>query len=129
SDKIPRKDDAGIWKDIIEADTDAWLGIDFDVSLEKLLLLIQDEGTFVAFSKKYFPTNDEAFDALNKIIQFVEDENKELLDRKENPLRVFPDQTPESIFREKKDLSRDIHIPFQIKNVLRTTGDNWYEKL
>lgn len=128
-DNIPRKDDVEIWKNIIEANTESWLGADFDFTLEKLLLLIQDEGTFTEFSKKYFSNNEEAFSALNKIIQFAEDENKELLDRKENPLKVFPDQTPESIFREKRDLSRDINVPFQIKNLLRTTGDNWYEKL
>lgn len=129
SDKIPRKDDAKIWKDIIEANTDGWLGADFDIDLEKLLLLIQNEGNFIAFSKKFFPTIEMAFDALNKIIQFVENENKELLDRKQNPLRIFPDQTPESSFVEKKELSRDAQIPFQLKDVLKTTGDNWYEKL
>ncbi len=129
SDKIPQKDHVEIWRDIIEADTDDWLNADFDITLEKLLSMIQGEGNFITFSKKYFPTNDKAFDALNKIIQFAEDENKDLLDRKENPLRVFPDQTPESTFTAKKELSRDVNIPIQIKNVLKTTGDNWYEKL
>src|SRR5690606_1531057 len=80
-------------------------------------------------SKKYFISDEEAFDALNKIIRFVEEENKDLLDRKESPFRVFPNQIPVSSFVEKRALSRDVKIPLQIKDVLKTIGEDWYEKL
>jgi hypothetical protein len=129
NNEIPKKEDASIWKEIINADTSDWLGADFDFSLEKLLKLIQDQHDLSSFSKKYFESEENAFDALNKIIRFVENENKELVDRKESPLKIFPDQTTDSIFAEKKELSRDMKIPFQIKDVLKTTGDNWYKKL
>ena len=111
------------------ANTDGWLGADFDFGLEKLLRLIENEGNFDAFSKKYFASDAAAFDVLNNIIRFGEDENKDLFDRKEKPLRVFPDQMPGSVFREKRELSRDVQIPFQLKDVLKTAGDNLYEKL
>jgi hypothetical protein len=128
-DKIPCKADSEVWKSIIEANTVDWPEMDFDIDLEKLLHLIQNESTFSAFSKKYFENDDVAFDALNNIIRFTETENKELLNRKENALRIFPDQTQESTFVEKKELSRDVKIPEQLKDVLKKTGENWYEKL
>jgi len=128
-DKIPQKDDAEIWKNIVEANTTDWLGADLDFGLEKLLRLIQDEASFVAFSKKYFPSDEDAFRALNEIIRFAENEDKDLLDRKENPLQIFPDQTNESSFRDKRSLNRDEQIPPQIKEVLNIIGDSWYERL
>ena len=128
-DKIPRREDVEVWKIIIEANTNDWLGADFDLTLEKLLLLIQSSGSFSSFNDTYFKNESLAFDILNKIIQFTEDENKELLNRKEKPLAVFPNQTPDSTFTEKLKLSRDVKVPKELKNVLKTVGDNWYDKL
>ncbi len=128
-DKIPRKQDVEIWKDIIEANTKDWLGADFDFDLEKLLLLIQNEISFSAFAKTYFLDETKAFEALNKIILFTEDEDKELLNRKEKPMSVFPNQTNDSTFTFKNNLSRDSNIPKQIKDIMKSIGENWYEKL
>jgi len=128
-DKIPCKADSEVWKTIIEANTTDWPEMDFDIDLEKLLYLIQNESSFLAFSKKYFESDVAAFEALNNIIRFTETENKELLNRKENALKIFPNQSQESTFTEKKELSRDAKIPAQLKDVLKKTGENWYEKL
>lgn len=128
-DKIPRKQDVEIWKDIIEANTKNWLGADFDFDLENLLLLIQNEITFSAFNKTYFSDQSKAFEALNMILRFTEDEDKELLNRKENPMLVFPNQSTDSTFTAKKGLSRDSNIPYQIKDIMKSIGENWYEQL
>jgi len=129
SEKIPRKQDVQIWKDIIEANTKNWLGADFDFDLEKLLLLIQNEISFSAFVKTYFSEETKAFEALNKILRFTEDEDKELLNRKEKPMVVFPNQTNDSTFTVKKELSIDSNIPKQIKDIMKSVGENWYKKL
>lgn len=128
-EKIPRRQDAEIWKTIIEANTDQWLGIQLNFGLEDLLSLVEKEITFNDFSKKYFTTPSDAFKSLNNIIQFTEEENKDLLDRKEKAFRIFPNQTEELTFVEKKELSRDINIPNEIKEVLKLVGENWFEKL
>lgn len=128
-DKIPRKEDVEIWKKIIDANTNDWLGIDFDLNLEKLLLLIQNSTSFSVFNQTFFQNETSAFVALNKIIQFTEDEDKELLNRKEKPLMVFPNQLTDSPFSEKQRLSRDVSVPKQLKDVLKASGDNWYDKL
>ena len=127
--KIPRKDDVEIWKNIIQANTESWLGTDFNLSLERLLLLIQNSNSFKNFNETYFKDEALAFEALNKIIQFTEDEEKELLNRKEKPLMVFPNQANDSPFTEKQKLSRDVNVPKYLKDVLKTTGDDWYNKL
>lgn len=128
-DKIPRKQDVEIWKDIIEANTKDWLGADFDFDLEKLLTLIQNEENFSAFVKTYFKDESSAFEALNKILRFTEDEDKELLDRKEKPLLILPNQDEYSTFTDKKELSRDINIPKEIKDVLKKVGEKSYSNL
>jgi len=128
-DKIPRKEDVEIWKNIIDANTSDWLGVDFNLNLEKLLTQIQDAVSFSSFNATYFKNEIAAFEALNKIIGFTELEDKELLNRKDKPLMVFPNQTTDSPFAEKIKLSRDVKVPKQLKDVLKTTNDNWYDKL
>lgn len=127
--KIPRKKDAEIWKNIIEANTDQWLGIQLNFGLEDLLSLVEKEITFNDFNKNYFNTQADAFKSLNNIIQFTEEENRDLLDGKEKVYKIFPNQTNELTFAEKKELSRDINIPIEIKEVLKLVGENWFEKL
>ncbi|MGB5033369.1 MAG: hypothetical protein WBO76_14715, partial [Saprospiraceae bacterium] len=95
-DKIPRKEDVEIWKNIIEANTNEWLGVDFDLNLEKFLMIIQNSISFSAFNTTYFKNETKAFEALNKIIQFTEEEDKELVNRKEKPLIIFPNQSTDS---------------------------------
>lgn len=128
-DKIPRKKDVEIWKNIIDSNIDDWFGIDFDLTLEKLLLLIQNSVSFSNFTSQYFENDSLSFASLNQIIQFVETEDKELLNRKENPLKVFPNQTTNSVFVEKQKLSRDGGIPKELKDILKTCGEDWYDKL
>ncbi|MBM3455055.1 MAG: DUF3883 domain-containing protein [Bacteroidetes bacterium] len=129
NNKIPQKQDVEIWKKIIEANPKDWLSADFDFNLEKLLNLIQKEETFSAFVKTYFKNEASAFEALNKILRFTEDEDKDLLDRKEKPLLILPNQTEESTFADKKDLSKDINIPKEIKDVLKKIGEKSYSSL
>lgn len=128
-DEIPRQEDVEIWKEIVEASLNEWLGIDFDLNLEKLLLLIENSTSFLDFNDKYFKNEIDAFAALNQIIKFTEEEDKELLNRKESPLMIFPNQSANSLFVEKQKLSRDVNVPRELKDVLKTTGDNWYNKL
>ncbi|HVS91211.1 MAG TPA: DUF3883 domain-containing protein [Mucilaginibacter sp.] len=128
-DKIPQKKDVEIWKEIIEANPKSWLDTSLDFDLDSLLAVVQDSGTFANFSQTYFSTEMAAFDALNKIIRFVEDEDRDLVDRKEDAYRIFPDQTQDGKFVSKSSLSRDENIPKEIKDVLALTGDNWYDKL
>jgi len=128
-DKIPRKEDVEVWKTIIEANSNNWLDIDFEFSLEKLLGTIEGNESFIGFNSKYFNNEEIAFGVLNQIIQFTEDEDADLLNRKENPYMVFPDQTSQSAFKSKRELSRDMGIPKFLKDVLKETGDDWYSKL
>lgn len=128
--KLPRKEDAEIWKTIIGASIDNWLGNSFDLTLKKLLKQIESEITFKDFALKFFEGNEEnAFKALNKIIQFVEKEDNKLINDKENSISIFPDQTLDSNFKTKKSLSRDLGIPIQIKDVLKELGEDWYKDL
>jgi hypothetical protein len=132
-DKIPDEIDAPLWKKIITDNKDCWEGADLDFGLEKLLGLIMDCVDMKTFTEKYFEGNAaEAYKALNEIIRFTEEENKELLDRIEDPFLIIPSQT--GLFTEKKKLRRDKGwpehpIPHQIKTVLKTMGNNWFEKL
>jgi hypothetical protein len=128
-DKIPRRQDIEVWKKIIEANGNDWLGIEFDLTLEKLLLIIQETQFFSTFNETYFKNETAAFEALNKIIRFTEDEDKELLNRKGKPLSIFPNKAPNSPFTEKIRLSRDVGVPKELKDVLKTIGDDWYGKL
>lgn len=130
-ERLPRKQDVDIWKSIIESNTKDWLESDFDLSLEKLLKQIEDSNNFSNFNKTYFEDEPLAFKALNEIIQFTEDENKELLNRKieEGPLAIFPNQTSDSTFLTKKELSRDLKVPKELKDVLKIIGEDWYSKL
>ncbi|MBK7227236.1 MAG: hypothetical protein IPH96_18170 [Saprospiraceae bacterium] len=52
-DKIPRKEDVEIWKNIIEANTNEWLDVDFDLNLEKFLLIIQNSVSFLLLIQTY----------------------------------------------------------------------------
>lgn len=128
--KLPKKEDAETWKTIIGSNADDWLGNKFDLTLKKLLKQIESEITFKNFVLKYFKDDENsAFKALNEIIQFVEDEDSKLINDKENGISIFPDQTFDSKFRKKNNLSRDIGIPKQIKEVLNDLGEDWYKDL
>lgn len=129
SGNIPRKEDVEIWKTIIDSNIDDWFGLDFNLNLEKLLSLIQNTTCFINFNELYFKNDSLAFTALNKIIQFAEKEDKELLNRKDNPLRVFPNQSPNSFFVEKQKLSRDEGVPNELKDIMKAYGEDWYDKL
>lgn len=129
-DKLPRKKDAEVWKTIIAANSDKWLGNDFGLTLEKLLRQIESELTFKNFNSRYFQGDESmAFRALNEIIQFAESEDNDLINDKDEAIAIFPNQTLESNFTYKKCLSRDAGIPNQIKEVLRVLGENWYKEL
>lgn len=129
SDKIPRKGDVLIWKQIIEADPNDWLDIDFKFNLESLLELIQGYENHESFSKSYFSSQKDSFEALNQIILFTEKIDKELINRKEKPYKILPCQDLSSSFRSKNELSKDAGLfPF-IKEVLKTIGEDWYLKL
>lgn len=132
-DKIPNEDDAPLWKKFITDNKSHWEDADYDFGLENLLDLIMTCENMETFIATYFPGKEaKAYEVLNEIIQFTELEDKELLDRNEQPFLVIPSQ--QGKFTEKKLLRRDKGwpehlIPKQIKDVLKTMGNNWYEKL
>jgi hypothetical protein len=131
--KIPNENDVSLWKGIITENQDNWGDVQFDFGLEDLLALVAECANFTIFSEKYFKSDAEAaYKVLNDFINFVEVENKDLLDRAEKPYLLLPSQTGD--FTEKRKLSRDkgwpLHlIPTAIKKVLQSMGNNWFEKL
>jgi hypothetical protein len=132
-EQIPNEDDAPLWKKFITENKQYWEHATYDFGLEDLLGLITTCGTMETFIATYFAGNTtEAYKVLNEIIRFTENENKDLLDRHEDPFLIVPSQQGQ--FTEKKKLRRDKGwperlIPKPIKDVLKTMGNNWYEKL
>ena len=126
---LPRKQEADAWKAIVEANSENWLGVDFGLTLKKLLKQVEEEKSFSTFNERYFQNEVNAFVALNNIIRFTEEENSKLLNDKENAIAVFPNQDENSTFSVKSELSRDRDVPKQIKDILKTIGKDWYKKL
>jgi|GEM_PF-2456789 len=131
--QIPHEDDAEHWKEIITNNAGNWGDSKFEFGHEDLLQLIADQTDITEFANHYFKDDfTTCYVALNEIILFTEEENKDLLDRAENPYCIIPSQA--GPFTEKRKLSRDKGwpdnlIPRQLKDVLVTMGNNWYEKL
>lgn len=126
---LPRKQDVDVWKSIVEVNSKNWQGVDFDLTLEKLLKQVESKKTFSAFNDDYFQNEMNAFNVLNDIIRFTEEEKSELLNRKEDAIAVFPNQDESSPFSVKRELSLDRNVPKQIKDILRTIGKDWNKKL
>jgi len=131
--EIPHEEQASFWKKVITENKEYWEDAKHDFELESLLDLVGERLDMSSFTSKYFPENERlAYQILNKIIQFTESENKELLDRVKDPYLIIPAQS--GTFTEKKKLRRDkgwpeSPIPLEVKNVLKTMGNNWFEKL
>ncbi|MBK7227237.1 MAG: hypothetical protein IPH96_18175 [Saprospiraceae bacterium] len=51
------------------------------------------------------------------------------MNRKEKLLIIFLISQQIHHSQKKQKLSRDVNVPIQLKDVLKTTGENWYDKL
>lgn len=121
--KIPRQADSEIWQAIVKADKKNWNGLELKFELEDLLKKIQDEETLSKFQDKYFTGEEaKALDYLSRVIQFTEQEDKDLLTDEKKPRNIFPNQNGDFTYKER--LSKDTGIPEEIKDIFNTIDED-----
>ncbi len=131
-DKIPVLGQAEVWQNIIHPNKTEYKSweTDFCFDIEKLVDLVQGENNNLQSTSESFFNGDitETIYKIKEIVQFIEDENLDLLTRHENPYCILPNL--EGNYVLKNELYKNKNIPAELIETVKLFGAEYdYSKI